>query len=64
MSPYNRHIWIEMVSDWLDANQEDGRRKDRNQGANNNNRHGRLHVSNSNGLATSVVEIVKLYLRH
>lgn len=33
MSPYNRHIWIEMVSDWLDANREDGRRKDRNQGA-------------------------------
>lgn len=35
-----------MVSDWLDANQEDGRRKDINPGVNNNNCHGGLYALN------------------
>lgn len=55
MSPYNRHIWIEMVSDWLDANQEDGRRKDINQGANSNDRHGGGYALNQNGFAVTVL---------
>lgn len=55
MSPYNRHIWIEMVSDWLDANQEDGHRKDINPGANNKNCHGGLYALNENGFAMTVL---------
>lgn len=44
-----------MVSDWLDANQEDGHRKDINPGANNKNCHGGLYALNENGFAMTVL---------